>query len=141
MTGMHEYRHSPRGVQAARRENLPVVLRLETDAFRADEQAPRPRPSLNAIYVMARGSPMELLQHVFASFSGPISYVIQGPAHHQIHHSTKAAHVGKNLGFTLALWDWLFGTLYLPREREKLEFGVGAEPAKQFGAAALSCRW
>ncbi len=57
---------------------------------------------------------MELLQHVLASFSDPIGYVIQSPAHHQIYHSTNPALVGKNLGFMLALWDWLFGTLYLP---------------------------
>jgi hypothetical protein len=38
----------------------------------------------------------------------------------------------KNLGFTLALWDWLFGTLYLPREREKLEFGMTRKPRIQF---------
>jgi hypothetical protein len=37
----------------------------------------------------------------------------------------------------LHCWDWLFGTLYLPREREKLEFGMARKPRMQFGAGAL----
>jgi sterol desaturase/sphingolipid hydroxylase (fatty acid hydroxylase superfamily) len=47
------------------------------------------------------------------------------PAHHQIHHSRNPAHFNKNLGSCLAVWDWLFGTLYVPAaEPEKLAFGV-----------------
>ena len=47
------------------------------------------------------------------------------PAHHQIHHSRNPAHFNKNLGSCLALWDWMFGTLYIPAaKREPLEFGV-----------------
>ena len=65
--------------------------------------------------------------HVWLSFSVPLGYVVQSPAHHQIHHSTDPAHIGKNLGFALAIWDWAFGTLYVPREREKLQFGIGPE--------------
>jgi hypothetical protein len=37
--------------------------------------------------------------------------------------------MGKNLGFCLSLWDWAFGTLYMPDKREKLEFGLGHESA------------
>ena len=28
----------------------------------------------------------------------------------------------------LAIWDAMFGTLYQPKEREELEFGIGDEP-------------
>jgi hypothetical protein len=52
------------------------------------------------------------------------------PAHHQIHHSSDPIHFNKNLGSCLAVWDWLFGTLYVPgKAREKLSFGV--EPDRQ----------
>jgi sterol desaturase/sphingolipid hydroxylase (fatty acid hydroxylase superfamily) len=52
------------------------------------------------------------------------------PAHHQIHHSRNPAHFNKNLGSCLAVWDWMFGTLYIPAaENERLEFGV--EPDRE----------
>ena len=67
------------------------------------------------------------LQHseLWIVFSGWLGRLFMSPAHHQIHHSRNPAHFNKNLGSCLALWDWVFGTLYIPGpEREKLEFGV-----------------
>jgi sterol desaturase/sphingolipid hydroxylase (fatty acid hydroxylase superfamily) len=64
--------------------------------------------------------------HIWLSFTGLAGRLFQSPAHHQIHHSTNPAHFNKNLGFALAVWDWLFGTLYIPaREPEEVTFGVG----------------
>jgi len=73
--------------------------------------------------------------HVWLPLRGWVSYLVQSPAHHQIHHSTDPAHVGKNLGFCLALWDWLFGTLYVPGKRERLTFGIGEE-SRAFSSVA-----
>jgi sterol desaturase/sphingolipid hydroxylase (fatty acid hydroxylase superfamily) len=67
------------------------------------------------------------LQHteLWIPFSGALGRVFMSPAHHQVHHSTNPIHFNKNMGSCLALWDWLFGTLYVPsREPEKLSFGV-----------------
>ncbi|HXW24277.1 MAG TPA: sterol desaturase family protein [Xanthobacteraceae bacterium] len=67
------------------------------------------------------------LQHteVWIAFSGALGRVFMSPAHHQVHHSTDPAHFNKNLGSCLALWDWMFGTLYVPgKAPEKLSFGV-----------------
>jgi sterol desaturase/sphingolipid hydroxylase (fatty acid hydroxylase superfamily) len=65
--------------------------------------------------------------HMWIAFTGVAGRILQSPAHHQIHHSDNPAHFEKNLGFALALWDWIFGTLYVPRpERESVHFGVGA---------------
>ena len=90
------------------------------------------------------------LQHteLWISFSGWLGRLFMSPAHHQIHHSRNPDHFNKNLGSCLALWDWMFGTLYVPSaEPEKLEFGV--EPDREhahtirgefiapFGRAAL----
>jgi sterol desaturase/sphingolipid hydroxylase (fatty acid hydroxylase superfamily) len=64
--------------------------------------------------------------HMWIPFTGVAGRILQSPAHHQIHHSDNPAHWDKNLGFALAVWDWAFGTLYIPsREREKIRFGVG----------------
>ncbi|MSO66043.1 MAG: sterol desaturase family protein [Alphaproteobacteria bacterium] len=62
--------------------------------------------------------------HVWLSY-GPLNRVFLSPAQHQIHHSTRREHFGKNRGYALALWDWLFGTLYLPRGREEFTMGLG----------------
>jgi hypothetical protein len=44
--------------------------------------------------------------------------------------SRNPAHFNKNLASCLALWDWMFGTLYVPSaEPEKLEFGVEPDRA------------
>ena len=50
--------------------------------------------------------------------------IFVSPAHHQVHHSGNPKHFNKNFGSCLALWDWMFGTLYVPeKEREPLSFG------------------
>ena len=63
--------------------------------------------------------------HMWIAFRGWLGRLFMSPAHHQVHHSTNPIHFNKNLGSCLALWDWLFGTLYVPSaRREKLTFGV-----------------
>lgn len=63
--------------------------------------------------------------HFWITFPGRWGRVFLSPAHHQIHHSTDPAHFNSNLGSTLAIWDWLFGTLTLPaRSRQAMRFGV-----------------
>lgn len=72
------------------------------------------------------------LQHseLWISFTGWLGHLMMSPAHHQIHHSRNPVHFNKNLGSCLALWDWMFGTLYIPAaDREPLEFGV--EPDRE----------
>lgn len=63
--------------------------------------------------------------HVWLSFGPMIEHVIISPAQHQIHHSTDPRHFNKNYGEVLAVWDWMFGTLYVPRGQEELQFGLG----------------
>lgn len=62
--------------------------------------------------------------HVWLSYGPTMSYIIVSPAQHQIHHSIDRKHWNKNYGFTFAIWDWLFGTLYVPKEREEIKFGI-----------------
>ena len=68
--------------------------------------------------------------HVWLRLPAPWSRLVMSPAAHQIHHSVDPAHYGRNLGNALAVWDWIFGTLYRPAaERERLSFGVPGEDA------------
>lgn len=78
--------------------------------------------------------------HFWMSFQGVWGRIFLSPAHHQIHHSIDPAHFNKNLGSTLAIWDWLFGTLAIPeRRRQKLIFGVtGYEIPHTFRGAVIT---
>ncbi len=62
--------------------------------------------------------------HVWLDY-GVLGYLIVSPAQHQIHHSTSPQHMGNNFGFALAVWDYLFGTLYVPKEKETFAMGLG----------------
>jgi sterol desaturase/sphingolipid hydroxylase (fatty acid hydroxylase superfamily) len=66
--------------------------------------------------------------HLWIAFRGAAGRILLSPAHHQIHHSNNPVHFNKNLGSCLAVWDWLFGTLYVPgKEPEHLTFGVATD--------------
>jgi sterol desaturase/sphingolipid hydroxylase (fatty acid hydroxylase superfamily) len=73
--------------------------------------------------------------HVWLRAPGVLAYVVHSPAHHQIHHSADPRHRDRNLGFALAFWDWVFGTLWVPGRRERLAFGIGPE-SKEFRSVA-----
>ena len=69
------------------------------------------------------------LRHTELQIYAPawLAKLIQTPPHHQVHHSTNPKHFDKNMGYCLSLFDWLFGTLYIPKKDEKLAYGLGHE--------------
>ncbi len=57
---------------------------------------------------------------------GPLRYLINNPVMHLWHHSRelpKGQMPGVNFGISLSLWDYLFGTSYLPKEDPNIELG------------------
>jgi sterol desaturase/sphingolipid hydroxylase (fatty acid hydroxylase superfamily) len=62
--------------------------------------------------------------HVWFSYGPVLERIFISPAQHQIHHSRLPRHHDRNYGEIFALWDWMFGTLYLPRGRETFEIGL-----------------
>ena len=54
-----------------------------------------------------------------------LEYVLISPAQHQLHHSVAVQHHDKNFGATLAVWDWLFGSLHHSVETDDLTLGLG----------------
>jgi sterol desaturase/sphingolipid hydroxylase (fatty acid hydroxylase superfamily) len=62
--------------------------------------------------------------HVALPFPRWLSLVLVSPHMHQAHHSADAAQHDRNFATVFALWDWMFGTLYLPRRDERFRFGV-----------------
>jgi len=65
--------------------------------------------------------------HVWLSYGPRLEKIFISPAQHQIHHSNNSNHYNKNYGSQFALWDWVFGTLYVTKGREKISFGLKAK--------------
>lgn len=55
--------------------------------------------------------------------SGRLQYIINGPEMHRWHHS-KGKGNSINYGTKFAVWDWLFGTAYLPKEQKPASYGL-----------------
>jgi len=49
--------------------------------------------------------------------SGKLQYVINGPEMHQWHHANAREVFYANFSTKFAVWDWLFGTAYLPNKK------------------------
>jgi sterol desaturase/sphingolipid hydroxylase (fatty acid hydroxylase superfamily) len=62
--------------------------------------------------------------HIWVYYGPIVGRVIVSPAQHQIHHSSAPRHWDRNFAEHWSLWDALFGTIYLPKERETLSFGL-----------------
>lgn len=62
--------------------------------------------------------------HVWLNFSPFWSRIFSSPAQHQCHHGIAPRHIDINYGLVFSVWDWMFGTLYVPRERETVEYGI-----------------
>ena len=55
---------------------------------------------------------------------GFLNYVISGPELHRWHHSFVIKEANKNYGNNLIIWDLLFGTWFLPSDREIEKLGL-----------------
>jgi sterol desaturase/sphingolipid hydroxylase (fatty acid hydroxylase superfamily)/creatinine amidohydrolase/Fe(II)-dependent formamide hydrolase-like protein len=70
--------------------------------------------------------------HLWIDYGPRWSRIVISPAQHQVHHSADPRHFDLNMGFIFAFWDRLFGTLYVPSEREQLRFGLGNDEDREF---------
>ena len=80
------------------------------------------------------------LQHseIWIPFTGVWGRVFMSPAHHQLHHFADPAHFNCNMGASLAIWDWLMGSLRMPSlEPPRLSFGVTGHRRDPHGLMGL----
>jgi sterol desaturase/sphingolipid hydroxylase (fatty acid hydroxylase superfamily) len=80
------------------------------------------------------------LQHseIWIPFTGVWGRLFMSPAHHQLHHSADPAHFNCNMGASLAVWDWLAGSLRMPSiEPPGLAFGVTGHRHDPHGVMGL----
>ena len=69
-----------------------------------------------------------LAQHSHLPISyGKLDYVLLAPVLHQLHHSAEPRHRDRNLGSSLSIFDWMFGTIYVPRMRETYRWGLNED--------------
>lgn len=71
--------------------------------------------------------------HVWVYYGPLVGRIIVSPAQHQIHHSALPQHLDRNFAEHWAFWDWIFGTLYLPKQRETLTFGLAGVATQPHG--------
>ncbi|GAC1545947.1 MAG: sterol desaturase family protein [Myxococcales bacterium] len=65
--------------------------------------------------------------HVWLSFGDFWSRVFSSPAQHQCHHGIAPEHIDVNYGLVLSIWDGIAGTLYVPRGKEQVRYGLVGE--------------
>ena len=79
---------------------------------------------------------------VWLSYGPAVGKWLISPAHHQLHHSCEPRHLGCNRGFELAIWDRLYGTLYVPPvQPEQFRMGLGDETDGQWNTLARLYIW
>ena len=70
--------------------------------------------------------------HIWLSYGWHLGHVLSSPAQHQIHHGSEPRHIDKNFGLMFSLWDWIAGTLYVPRAREEIRFGLSGREHEEY---------
>jgi sterol desaturase/sphingolipid hydroxylase (fatty acid hydroxylase superfamily) len=66
-----------------------------------------------------------MLQHSNIDMhTGAFGWIVSTPELHRWHHSTDLRESGSNFGTDLAVWDIVFGTRFLPRDRQPVAVGL-----------------
>lgn len=59
---------------------------------------------------------------------GPLRYILNNPKMHIWHHARKMPNkYGVNYGISLSIWDYLFGTSYVPEDGRDIELGFDGD--------------
>jgi len=98
-------------------EFLPIVL------LGAAPQVALMKATLDAVWGMYIHSNLNVR-------AGLLQRVLNGPQMHRWHHARDLAAPGKNFATKLAIWDWLFGTAFLP-EHKPTRYGLAVRYPKR----------
>jgi sterol desaturase/sphingolipid hydroxylase (fatty acid hydroxylase superfamily) len=74
---------------------------------------------------------------------GPLRGLLVSPIFHRWHHTHSHEGGNKNFANVLALWDWLFGSYYLPADRQPEVFGLDEDvvPESYLGQLLYPFGW
>ena len=74
---------------------------------------------------------------IWVSYGPAVGKWLISPAHHQLHHSFEQQHLGCNRGSNLAIWDRIYGTLYVPDwHPESFRMGLGDDTDARWNGIA-----
>ena len=102
-------------------------------------------PEVIALFALFDGV-FGMLQHANIEMHlGPLNSIFSAAEPHRWHHSRTVAEANTNYGSNLILWDHVFGTFCLPRDRQPpLAIGIADMPdfpAGYFAQLAAPFRW
>lgn len=80
----------------------------------------------NIIYVLIGFRSVDHL-HIPVSYGRVLDVLIGSPVMHQVHHSAELRHRDVNMAGAGYLFDWLFGTLYIPARGEQWRWGLNED--------------
>lgn len=127
---MHAVHHAPRRMTVLNNFRVhPLDLLLKSSAL--------------AVVIVLGFSPitiamMSVIRSVVVAFQhadadlehGRLNYIFSTNTLHQWHHSADPTQAHSNYGTILSVWDWIFGTAYLPSEPQApTEMGLFDQPA------------
>jgi sterol desaturase/sphingolipid hydroxylase (fatty acid hydroxylase superfamily) len=122
---IHEAHHSVRDVDwvAGSRSHSLEILINQTIEFMpmvllgASPEIPILKGMLDGVWGMYIHSNLNV-------HTGKLQYIINGPEMHRWHHAIEITEGGTNFATKLAIWDWLFGTSFLPGKKPS-GYGLG----------------
>lgn len=69
-----------------------------------------------------------IMLHANVSWNfGKLRYLIGSPVYHRWHHTSEQEGLDKDFAAMFPWMDWMFGTLYFPKDRQPMEFGILGE--------------
>jgi len=80
----------------------------------------------NILYVLAGFRSLDHT-HIPLSYGKVLDILVGSPVLHQVHHSAELRHRDVNMAGAGYIYDWLFGTLYLPEKGESWRWGLREE--------------
>ena len=124
MWRLHEAHHSPASVDwlSGSRSHCVEILINQTVEFApivllgASPEVIPLKGAISAIWGMYIHSNLNV-------HTGWLQWIINGPEMHRWHHATGKG-MGSNFSTKLAVWDWMFGTAYLPSRERAAGYGI-----------------
>ena len=65
--------------------------------------------------------------HIPVRYGKPLDILLGSPIMHQVHHSAETIHRDVNLAGAGYIFDWMFGTLYIPKPGETWRWGLNED--------------
>lgn len=88
--------------------------------------------SISVIFFLSYLVANLLHSHIWLSYGWRMNHVLMAPCMHQIHHSSEKRHFDRNFANFFSFWDWLFGTIYVPRSKETFDLGISGNGHARF---------